>query len=153
MKLIPYDKFKIKTALSPTEVAQRVRSCTGEKKVFSFDPSHEFGGYVHEKGFEITKNISYRNSFLPVIEGRIEQARKGSLVTIAMRLHFLTMLIMVMLFSCVGFVGIAMLTNMDDFSLPVLIPFGVLLFLVVLAGFWSEAPKQKRRLIALLKDK
>ncbi|QTL34361.1 MULTISPECIES: hypothetical protein [Pseudoalteromonas] len=155
MKLIPYEKFQIDTGLSSEELVQRIRAFTGEKKLFSFSPTHEFSGHVNEYEFEITKNITYQNSFNPVIEGKIEQKSVGAQVTISMRLNLPTMIFMFIWFLVVGIGCMAFLSNMNEFSLQMLIPFGMLIFGVALVsgGFWFEASKQKRRLIELLSKK
>lgn len=152
MKLIPYEKFQIDTGLSSVEVAQLIRTVTGEKKLFDLNHSHEFSGYVKESEFEITKNISYRNSFLPIIEGKIEQKGTGTQVTISMRLHFFVICFMFIWFSGVGIGCITVISNMENFSPPMLIPFGMLIFGISLVsgGFWYEASKQKKRLVELL---
>lgn len=152
MKIIPYEKFQIDSDLSATEVLQRIKQHTGEKKLFNFRSPHEFSGYVNEREFEITKNISYRNSFLPVIEGKIEQISTGARVTISMRLHLAVICFMFIWFSGVSIGCIAVLAHLDRFSMPMLIPFGMLIFGVALVsgGFWFEASKQKVRLIELL---
>jgi hypothetical protein len=152
MKLIPYEKFQINTDLSSVELVKRIKTFTGEKTFFNFNPSHEFSGHVNEYEFEITKNISYRNSFLPIIEGKIEQKTTGTQVTISMRLHLFVMCFMFVWFSGVGIGCITLFAKVDEFSLPMLIPFGMLIFGVALVsgGFWFEASKQKRRLIELL---
>ncbi|NCP64797.1 MAG: hypothetical protein GW763_17870 [Paraglaciecola sp.] len=154
MKLIPYEKFQIDTGLSSAELVQRISSITGENKFFNFSPSHEFSGQVTENEFEIVKNISYRNSFLPIIEGKIEPKSTGALVTISMRLHLLVMCFMSVWFSGVGIGCLLVMSKMHEFSWPMLIPFGMLFFGVVLVsgGFWFEASKQKRRLIELLSN-
>lgn len=152
MKLIPYEKFQIDSGLSAAEVLQRIKQRTGEKKLFNFRSSLEFSGHVNEREFEITKNISYQNSFLPVIEGKIEQISTGARVTISMRLHLAVICFMFIWFSGVSIACIEVLVHLDRFSMPMLIPFGMLIFgvLIVSGGFWFEASKQKLRLIELL---
>jgi hypothetical protein len=153
MKLIPYEKFQIDTGLSSAELVQRIRSITGEKKLFNFSPLHEFSGHVNENGFEIVKNITYRNSFLPIIEGKIEPKSTGAKVTISMRLHLLVMCFMAIWFSGVGIGCLLVMSKMEEFSWPMLSPFGMLFFGVALVsgGFWFEASKQKVRLKEILK--
>lgn len=152
MKLIPYEKFEINSDLSSVEVVQRIENCTGKKKFFNFSHTHEFSGHVNENAFEITKNISYRNSFLPVIVGKIKQTDLGTKITITMRLHPVVICFMLIWFTGVGIGCIAIFLIMDEFSLPMLIPFGMLIFGIALvsAGFGIEAAKQKERLIELL---
>lgn len=155
MKLIPYEKFQIDSSLSAAEVLQRIKQCTGERKLFNFNSSHEFSGHVKEQEFEITRNISYQNSFLPVVEGKVKQTSTGAQVTVSMRLHLAVMFFMAIWFSGVSIGCIAVLARLDKFSMLKLLPFGMLFLgiALVLGGFWFEASKQKRRLIELLSKK
>lgn len=102
MKLIPYEKFQIDSGLSVAEVLQRIKQHTGEKKIFNFRSSYEFSGHVNERGFKITKNISYNNSFLPVIEGTVEQVSTGACVTISMRLYLVVICFMFYVYLVFG---------------------------------------------------
>lgn len=66
------------------------RGCVG-KKFYEGDPgtgkSREFIGEIHERGFQVTPNLWYRNSFSPVITGRTEKSGEGSRVFLRMRMH------------------------------------------------------------------
>ena len=152
MKLIPYDKFQINSKLTPIEITQRIRDCTGDDETFNFHQTHEFSGQVNDHDFKIMKNISYRNSFLPVIEGKVEQAGIGSQVTISMHLHLLVIFLIFISLVVIVIVGISRLKFYDAFSWSMLAPFGMIFFVLALTsgGFWFEAFRQKRRLIALL---
>lgn len=152
MKIVPYEKFQIDTDLSSIEVAQRIRTVTGKIKLFSLTPEYEFRGRVSDSEFKIIKNILYRNSFLPIVKGKIEQKGTGTSVTISMRLHLLVMCFLSIWFSGVGLGCIVVISDLNAFTLPMLTPFGLLIFGVVLVSgsFWYEASKQKRRLIELL---
>lgn len=154
MKLMPYDKFQINSKLSPIEIIQRIRDCTGDDEFFSLHQTHEFSGQVNDNDFKIMKNISYRNSFQPIIEGKIEQTSMGTQVTISMRLHLFVMLFMVIYLVLAGIFGISSLINATVFSWSIFSHFGLLIAGGALAsgGFWFEAYRQKRRLIALLSN-
>lgn len=152
MKLIPYSVFKIDTEISSAEVLRRIEVCTGKKKFFDFNPSHEFNGRVDEKGFVVTKNITYRNSFLPVITGKVENKSNGAQVEISMRLHFFVICFMFFWLLFVSIGCAVVIWNFENISLfSAAIPFAMLIFAVALAsgGFWFEAAKQRARLIEL----
>ena len=153
MKLIPYNRFYIDSEKLPDEVLQRINDNTSKKKLFSFSPTKEFSGTVSNDGFQIQKNISYRNSFIPVIEGIVESSESGTIIDIKMRLNTIVFCFMCIWFVGVGIGCIAVLSNIDSFSFHALIPFGMLIFGLALVngGFWVEASKQKIKLIELLK--
>lgn len=154
MKLIPHDKFIIETFSAPEDVLQRINENTEPKKLFSLSSSKYFNGSVSGSGFEVSKNISYRNSFLPVVEGNVETSEKGSNVKITMRLNSFVFFFMCIWFFFVGIGCVAVVSNLDGFSMHALIPFGMLVFGIVLVsgGFWFEASKQKVKLIELIKN-
>jgi hypothetical protein len=91
MMLIPYEKIKVASPLSIDEVANKIASCTRDKKVAS-NPSHPpadphfiseevtnpdafkfariiFEGKAKPDGFKVVRIISGRNSFRPEING------------------------------------------------------------------------------------
>ncbi len=152
MKLIPYNRFNIATEKQPEEVLKVIVDNTSEKRFFSFRPNKEFNGTIGDDRFYIQRNISYRNSFLPVIEGKVESAEMGSNIDIKMRLHTFVYCFMCIWFIGVGIGCIAVSLNIDKLSFHALIPFGMLIFGLALVngGFWVEATKQKTRLIELL---
>ncbi len=153
MKLFPYNRFNIESEKSPDEVIKKVSEYVGEKEFFSFKPAKEFSGSIHSNEFKIQKNISYRNSFLPIIEGVVKPNGDGTITDIKMRLNSLVFGFMCIWFFGVGVGCIAVLSNLDSFSFHALIPFGMLVFGVALVngGFWVEASKQKVRLIEIIK--
>ena len=152
MKLFPRKKFIIETAISPDVVLERINDVTEPKKLFG--SSKYFSGSISSSNFKISKNISYRNSFLPVIVGNVEPSSKGSNVTVTMRLHRFVFVFMCIWFFGVGIGCIAALLNLDAFSFHSLIPFGMLVFGggLVSRAFGGEASKQKIKLIELIKN-
>ncbi|GAA4360922.1 hypothetical protein [Kangiella marina] len=154
MKIIPYDKFDIELSSRPDEVLDIISNVTESDKLFKFSEGKEFSGSITENGFVIRKNITYRNSFLPIIEGEVKPSYDGILVTITMRLHTAVLCFMCFWFTGVGIACINVLANLDNFSNNSLIPFGMLLFGLgmVIFGFGLEAPKQKNRIVNLLTE-
>ena len=82
-------KFIIETTKSQNEVLE-ILKCTTQSKTSVFDFSNNgkyFNGTFFESSFKIKRHITYRNSFLPVIVGTIEQTDFGSRVNVHMRLN------------------------------------------------------------------
>ena len=82
-------KFIIETTKSQNEVLE-ILKCTTQSKTSVFDLSNNgkyFNGTFFESSFKIKRHITYRNSFLPVIVGTIEQTDFGSRVNVHMRLN------------------------------------------------------------------
>ncbi|MDO7083972.1 hypothetical protein WNY51_13740 [Pseudocolwellia sp. AS88] len=154
MKVIPYDSFTIDTTNPPEIIVTNISKNIGSKNFGLFEAGNEYKGSITDNRFTIQKNISYQNSFLPIIQGEITLTDKGSSVNITMRPHALVLCFMSIWFFCVGLGCLLVLSNLDNFSLPYLIPFGMLFFgiTLILLGFWPEAKKQKPKLIELIKE-
>jgi hypothetical protein len=87
---LPYERLVIETKLTPGEVAERLREVTAPGRRLRFRssaPEKDFQGTVSDREFRITRVIDYRNSFLPVVRGRIEDAPGGARVEVSMRLQ------------------------------------------------------------------
>lgn len=153
MKFIPYSRFYIASKESPNDVVHILDKNVGEKPFLGLNSPKEFNGTVNGNEFQIQKNISYRNSFLPIIEGRIKSTKDGAIIDIKMRLNSFVFCFICIWFFGVGIGCILVLSNIDEFSRESLIPLGMLVFgfALVNGGFWFEASKQKKRLIELLK--
>ncbi|WP_441003759.1 hypothetical protein [Pseudocolwellia agarivorans] len=154
MKIIPYDSFTIDTTNSLKSIVTNISENIGSKNFWSFEAGNEYKGSITNNRFTIQKNISYQNSFLPIIQGKVTVTDIGSIVNITMRPHALVLCFMIVWFFCTGFGCLFFLLHLDSFSLPYLIPFGMLFFGVAITsfGFWSEAKKQKPKLIELIKQ-
>jgi hypothetical protein len=101
-----------------------------------------FLGVVQDESFKIRRDIRYRNSFLPILRGRLTAHGLGTRVSVTMALHPLVAIFMGVWLGMVGF-GIFRVPSSHS-----LIPVGMFLFGVALplAGFIPEAVKAKRLL-------
>jgi len=90
VKLLPYDTFTIQTADPLAIVLERMTAQVERQKTIRWHFSRDhlpYEGTLSETGFQISRIIHYRNSFLPVIRGRFEPSPSGTTVQITMRLH------------------------------------------------------------------
>jgi hypothetical protein len=103
-----------------------------------------FIGTVQDNSFKVRRDIRYRNSFLPMIWGRLISIPTGTRVRVTMSLH---PLVAVFMLVWLGFVGRGALV---DRSGPPILLWGMFAFGVVLiaVGFIPEVITAKR-LIAL----
>jgi len=133
--------FHIDVDAPPHLVTERLRSVVREKGEFGkgFGP---FLGSVEEDGFRIRRDISYQNSFLPLIYGRIVRTPTGTRVSIRMFLHPLVAVFVVV---GLGSLGARELIGRSASHGAI---WGMLAFLIALAaaGFFPEAIKAKRLL-------
>ncbi|MCT7958581.1 hypothetical protein [Laspinema palackyanum] len=155
--MFPSQRFTITTYLSPDDVQKklmRVVEPPPQGIQFQWKRSEKpYQGQIGEHSFKISRIISYRNSFLPQIEGRIQPHGRGSQIEIKMKLHPA-----VMIFMCVwlGIVGQGVLMFLavlfqEEFDPLFLIPVGMLIFGLALpwVGFLPEAKGSKQFLIEL----
>ena len=164
MKLLPSDSFVIDTGKSVQEVLARVSANTEPLKWLRFSFVHKtYEGVIDRDTFSISRIILYRNIFRPKVEGRVAVGKAGTVVAIRMSLHSA-----VAIFMCFWFVGTGLVSLdaviliasssflVETISSPplgmVLVPLAMLVFgwLIMMAGFWCEAKRQKPRLIGLL---
>jgi hypothetical protein len=138
--VFPYSSAEYSTSLPPVEVRNRLAGIVAQSgDVFPASSTKEFVGEVEDRTFRIYRKISYRNSFLPILRGRIEPQASGTRIRIRYDLHpfvcgFLIFFIAVSLVNG-GLVGL-----------------GFVLFSVVLtlAGFIPERWKAEPRIRELL---
>lgn len=103
MWFLPYETLAIKTQLNNKELIQRiteVTDTTGDYHIFSFLTSHKpYRGKIKIDGFEISRWINYRNSFLPIIRGEIAPELSGASIKIIMHPHFIVIIFIFILVS------------------------------------------------------
>ena len=92
---MPFYLTTLHTPLSPAEAAAALAAITRapSRRGWFAGPAiattdSTFTGAVSEDGFRISRTISYRNSFLPLIEGRLRATPQGSEVRLLMRLFY-----------------------------------------------------------------
>lgn len=156
MSFLPIEKITYKTRLNQDEIFKRLSEIVEPKKILRFgifrnNSSKTYEGEFNTNSFEIQRIISYRNSFLPIINGTIEKEFDGMAIHMKMRLH-----VFVMIFLCIwcGVILLATIILLSqtfsnwDLGLFSLIPIGMLLFAYVLTmgAFKYESNKSKKEL-------
>ncbi len=144
-RLLPFENVTYKTELSPTEIANQLRSSTQYTTL---------GKSISEKGFTIKRIINYRNSFLPIVTGTITEEENETTVNVKMKMNILVIIFMTFWFAMVFLAGFAtiVISYSSGFEVFYLIPFGMLIFGVVLVvgGFKAESSKTKKDLQKIL---
>ncbi len=159
MKLWPHDSFEINSPLTSECLVESLRNRVEPRKLLRFSRDHaEFQGTVSPDGFSIQRIIHYRNSFLPVIEGRFHRAACGTRVVVRMRLSAFAMAFLCVWLGVMGLVSIGMIgslllgpTTQDPTSfsfLPVLM--AAIGWALAWIGFSAEARSQKTAIRELL---
>lgn len=149
MKYLPAEDITYKTKLTATELLQRLKDSIEPERAFRFGlfqrrETKPYQGKVLGNSFNISRIISYRNSFLPRISGNVENTSGGSLIQVKMRLHVAVIIFMCIWGGIVGAVGIAFLSQAfgsTDFDPMMLIPLGMLVvfYVVIMLAFKYES--------------
>lgn len=77
-------KFTIETKLSKDEILKIIEQNASEFRtsIFNQNNGEYFNGKIFENSFRIRRNIHYRNTGLPEVNGKIEETESGSKVHI-----------------------------------------------------------------------
>lgn len=141
MKLIPYHRFEILSALSQTEALQAIASRIEERKLFritamSAANDERLDGSVTGNRFNVTRIMGYRNSFAPVIGGEVNEGGSFSRIVITMRPSILVVIFL-------GFFSAIFLSVFLGFSegASIALAAPVLVYAGLMAGFWFEASR------------
>ncbi|MDY7021070.1 MAG: hypothetical protein SWJ54_06865, partial [Cyanobacteriota bacterium] len=102
MRLLPSEKFTLRTPDSLSKVIERLEAKIEAPKTFrwSFSRNHApYAGTISEDGFKIYRIIHYRNSFLPIIRGEFQSFTDETQVHITMSLHPFVLAFLIFWFS------------------------------------------------------
>jgi hypothetical protein len=106
-----------------------------------------FIGTVYEDSFRVRRDIRYRNSFLPMVWGRLESIPSGTRVFVTMFIHPLVALFMVFWLGMVA--HWASRSSPGSFIVWGMFAFGIVL---TAAGFFPEAIKAKNLITKAVQD-
>jgi YD repeat-containing protein len=147
---MPYYSFHLNVPAQPGVVAERIRRIVSPTPTFwetlgsswkrPRAPGSAFLGSVENLSFKIRRNIQYRNSFLPIIWGKIVPSPSGSRVNVFMYMHPFSLVFMLVWF---GFL-IHIESKLVDVNIArSFMPIGMAIFGLALSlgGFYFEALK------------
>ncbi len=89
-KYLPVEDYELLTDLSVEQVLAKLQENTGPVSASYFGHSSSdkpYEGSVKAPVFEMTRVINYRNSFQPMITGRVYSKQQQTHIAIKMRLH------------------------------------------------------------------
>ena len=151
MRILPYERLTIETALTIEEAQRRLAEAVEPRKYGRWSlkaSSKPFEGSVTGEQFQISRVIGYRNSFLPRISGHIRQGPGGATIDLTLALHPAVLIFMAVWLLGVGCAAVAVMSaslSAGTFELFGLIPVGMFVFGVLLCtlSFNFEAAKAK----------
>ncbi|ROH95211.1 hypothetical protein EGI15_04940 [Chryseobacterium cucumeris] len=138
--------------MSEKEVLTRLSGFVEPKK-FGLGKNYikEYEGSIYNNSFEISRVIQYRNSFLPQINGKIQNENNGTQIQVTMSLNAFVFFFLIVWcsFALIFFIGVSIKTIREkEISVELFLPLGMLLFVYTLtmAGFKSESKQAKEYL-------
>lgn len=105
-----FDTFRLDTSLPPDAALERIRHRVRAPGSVWLAPVRNvdlpFVGEVSGNAFEFRCDVSYRNSFLPEISGRVTETKGGSPIEAEMWIHPPSLIFMTV-WICAGWIAIA----------------------------------------------
>ncbi len=152
MKYLPFERITYSTSFSQQEIIKRLSEVVEPKK-FSFrrKPVKDYEGSVDTNSFDISRVISYRNSFLPEIHGTIQKNNDRTEIQVTMTLNGFVYVFTIAwcLITSISF-GFLLIKGIRDkgITLEFFIPLLMLLFIygLTMICFKMESQKSKEYL-------
>ncbi len=148
---LPIHRFQITSSLKRQDAAAALRAHLVEVKFFRLRIPNSandkrFQGAVHDTNFAISRVLGYNNVFAPLSSGTIEGAGVGSQINVTMKPPLLVIgfYLVILTFGAIGIV-----VNTGEFGMIALL--ALILYVLVMIGFWLEAGKQERTLREIFK--
>lgn len=153
MKFLPYKKFTFTTNLSPQEFHEMLIEKVDRRHPLIIwgnrATDKKFEGKIYGLNFEIYKKITYRNSFLPFIYGKMEPFLGGTIVNVTLKPNTFVLVFVSIWLGVVFLVNIVFLAIMvsniftgkgfkfqpEGLIPPAMLAFGFAIFSI---GFWAE---------------
>ena len=155
MPFLPFETLVIETSLSKEEVATNLANNIEPAKIrFWLKPDRKaFEGRLRNDEFKITRIISYRNSFLPIIIGKLHAVGNSTHIIIKMRPHLVVMAFVTMWFGVAGTFCVLSMVDQENQKGVLFIPFGMLLFgyALMMGCYLFESSKAKQILSEITK--
>jgi len=164
---LPLENYIIRTKLTEEEIIQRLNEFTkntgvksnaslfGLGTLFGQRSGGPYEGTITSNRFKISRIISYRNAFLPVIKGSISSFLNQREITISMGLNLFVKVFMIIWFTIsiisTFFMLYSYLNDSHHFILKKFIPLQMVVFgyVMMILAFKFESRKSKKDLNAL----
>ena len=155
--LLPYKQLVFESPLSQEEVIRRLTLEVAKPRSglqWLERRTEKFEGTVSEEGFQIKRIIRYRNSFLPIIQGRFSSLGKGVRIEVTLKLHIVALIFSLIWVGFVGRMAVAVIpqiltTGRVEGGGGILCAMLIFFYLLVTIGFGIEANKASKLLSSL----
>lgn len=163
--ILPYLEHNIDSEKPPEAIYAILQSVTtAPKYLLGSLPHSEFFGEVHPTDFKIVSNINYhnssnlkyKNSFLPIMKGKIKARGSGSVIELKLSLHLLVRVFLTVWFGMMGLfflIGLLYMITSGGKEFQFAVATAVFILagqIMVRSGFYIPAKKALKRLEELL---
>ena len=153
MKWFPYEKLYIYSELTPEEIQHIIAENTQKQNFRFFHNKDEkyFEGTVDNYKFYISKNLSGRNSFNPIIKGIIFPKDNLTEIEISFSLHLQTLLASILIYLFLLFLIIYSFISGEPNMYLIPVCFLVVAYLMMFFNFNYLSSVVKNKLFELVK--
>ncbi|WP_439695199.1 hypothetical protein ACFGVS_19255 [Mucilaginibacter sp. AW1-7] len=153
MNFFPYENCYITSALSYEDAQLKLEEILSPGKGL-FSPIPYFKGYIANGVFQISPDITYRNSFLPQIKGVIQANSKGCSINLTMRMYTAVEVFATLIAIGFGIAGLisVIYDSIDSNLKPVdfsLFLGALLVYILATAAFKAESIKAREKLLEI----
>ena len=154
MKVIPFDRMEIEIDQHLHVVRQRLQARVSERKWWMLPSTeNEFSGNVTRSSFRISRTLHYKNSFLPIICGQLEEQNGKTLVRVVFRLATSVVIFMTLAFLFLAAIFIGALIELEPAGMIMASFVSLFISLLTICGFNYELRYSKTNLLQVLENK
>lgn len=147
IQLIPYRRLSLNTRLSVEQTMSLLQESVAPVPSISLrwtsKATKPFEGTVSPTGFTIFRTIRYRNSFLPILNGRFAATPTGTVITVNMTISPLVAAVGLLMIMSLGPILLSALARQFDLGLALLL-LGI--YVVMMIAFGYEANRAEAQL-------
>lgn len=161
MWLIPYERMTLETSLKDTEIKRRLSGYVAPVVSYMVQiklSDKPFKGKVTSDGFEMMRVVNGRNSWLPLVIGKVESTTNVSYLNIKMRMHLVPLIVTILIIGMASLMGIhnvlfAISTGIRKWE-DIIIPWGFVFIVYIYSTvvFQTEASYVKDFMTKLLQQ-
>ncbi|SFF38796.1 hypothetical protein [Thermoflexibacter ruber] len=137
--IFPYYKQTFVSSYTQEQILERLREFTKEEGKESNPVRREFNGKIDTDGFQISRMITQANTFLPVIKGKIEGTKTGSILFITCEMFYTTKILLFIWTVIPLLIFLLTLLFVQGYFYPLLaLFFGLFNYIVSVANFHRQ---------------
>lgn len=155
ISVLPYNSETIVTSLQVDEVAALFQRVTAESvqwdQEFKLPEGKIFYGYVYENHFQLAARNMRLFSFNPLVLGKIESTKNGSIIFLTYQLFVITRIMLLFWTVFLGMTGLILFVYLGNFFFGAgILLLLILIHLVVRANFNLQVKPTQQAIFDLL---